>query len=75
MAEMANGAAGQAAIEARNPLQSLWVQRRELNSDSVRSQFDQVQQEIWQACGWQAIVFHPGMVSGSFIARQLGIPR
>lgn len=75
MAEMANSAAGQAAIEARNPLQSLWVQRRELNSDSVRNQFDQVQQDIWQACqGSQAILFHPGMVSGYFIARQMGIP-
>ena len=73
MMAMMNTSGGQAVLKTQNPLLSLLVQRRELNRASHL--FDQLQEEVWQVCqDAQAIIFHPGMANGYFIARQRGIP-
>jgi len=72
LAAMLNTSGGQAVMEAKNPLQSLLVQRRELSKTNV---FDQMQQEVWQSCqGTEAIIYHPGMINGYYIARHMGVP-
>ncbi len=72
LAEMMNSGAAQAVLDADNPLQALLTQASAMRNTTV---FDQVQDDVWKACqGADAIIYHPGMVSGYFIARHLGIP-
>lgn len=63
----------QAMTKADNPI--AFVTTHLNSSRNLQQTMIAVQEEVWQACqGADAIVYHPGMSNGFFMAQQLGIP-
>lgn len=72
MSEVIDSEGAQAILEAGNPLKGLLLQQRMTRSSA---QHDTMQTGLWNACqGAEAIIYHPGLANGYFIARHLGIP-
>ncbi|HEX2905382.1 MAG TPA: glycosyltransferase [Phototrophicaceae bacterium] len=72
MAAAMNTEGAQAILEAGNPIKGLLLQRKLSQSASP---LDQTQLDIWEACqNAEAIIYHPGLANGYYIARHLGIP-
>jgi sterol 3beta-glucosyltransferase len=62
----------QTVLEAGNPLKGLLLQHRITRQSSKK---DTMQNDIWNACqDAEAIIYHPGLANGYFIALHLGIP-
>ena len=71
--QILNGPAAQEMARSDNPLK--FIQSHLRGTAALKPTMRAVQEEIWAACqGANALVYHPGMANGHFMARQLGIP-
>lgn len=60
-------------MKAANPLSFLLTFRKMLRS--FHAEFAKLQERVWEVCQEaEALIYHPGMINGFFISRELGIP-
>ena len=60
-------------MRAKNPL-SFFLSFREMNR-AFRAELDELQVKAWNACQTaEAILYHPGMMNGHYISRELDVP-
>ena len=71
--QLMNGPAAQEMVRSNTPIKFIRSHLR--GTAALKHTMRAALEEIWTACqGADALVYHPGMANGYFMARQLGIP-
>ena len=71
--QIMNGPAAQEMARSDNPL--TFIRSHLRGTAALKHTMLAVLEEVWAACqGADALIYHPGMANGYFMARQLGIP-